>query len=112
MRKPIVSRTIRTTKATLLCASVSKRETFEQVVTVPRTYEKEADLLKAVNAVVTDPDTKVCAVLNTVVEETLYGMSEADFIANSKPITRGKSTADTDASADSMAEDGETPSAN
>lgn len=96
-RPSMVTRTIKTTKVNTLCASVSKRDTFEQEVTVPRTYVKESDLHKAVTKAITNPDTKLVAILSATVEETLYGLSEQDFIANAKPVSRGKKeTADTE----------------
>ena len=79
-RKPMVTRTIVTTKATALCLNITTGEPENITVTVPRTYKDEAKLLKAVQAVAETDELKVVHIVATEEVETLYGMTEQDFI--------------------------------
>lgn len=83
-RIPMVTRTIQTTKANVLCLNIVEGEPFNEVVTLPRTYKDEKSLMKMVEKAINTDSVKAVHVVDTKVEETLYGMSEADFIANAK----------------------------
>ena len=85
-RQPMVTRTIKSTKAVVLLMNITTKTPEEKEVIVPRTYEKEEKLVKAINIALNDSNLKVCAVLSTETVETLYGMSEFDFIANAKVL--------------------------
>ena len=90
MRERMVTRTIMTTKVTVLCADALAGEMFEKELTLPRTYKDNKALMKAVSKVVdidTD-DEKIKAVLVKASEEieTLYGMTELDFINTAKVL--------------------------
>ena len=87
-RVPMVTRTIKSTKVNVLLMNVTTKTPEEKEVIVPRTYEKEKQLFKAIDTALNDSNLKVCAVLNTEVVETLYGMTEFEFIANAKPISK------------------------
>lgn len=94
-RAPMVTRTIATTNATLMMVDTESAEVFNKDVILPRTYEDENAILKAAKKVHENEQHKVVAVVRTEVNETLYGMSEADFIANAKPLPpRTSGTAD------------------
>lgn len=94
-RAPMVTRTIKTTHATLMCVDTETAEVFNKDVILPRTFEDENAILKAAKKVHETGTCKVVAVVATEVNETLYGMSEADFIANAKPLPpRTTGTAD------------------
>ena len=47
-RKPMVTRTIITTKVNVLCLDITSAESFNKVLTLPRTYKDDMKLLKAV----------------------------------------------------------------
>ena len=79
-RKPMVTRTITTTKATALCLNIESGEPENITVTVPRTYKDEEKLLKAVKDTAETDTLKVVHIVSTEEVETLYGMSEQDFI--------------------------------
>ena len=81
-RIPMVTRTIQTTKANVLCLNIVEGEPFNEVVTLPRTYKDEKSLMKMVEKAINNDSVKAVHVVDTKVEETLYGMTEADFIAN------------------------------
>ena len=79
-RAPQVTRTIQTTHCTVLCMDTENREPVNKDVVLPRTYKDENAMLKAVKKVVETDTIKAVQVVAHKVEETLYGMSEQDFI--------------------------------
>lgn len=81
-RKPMVTRTITTTKVNVLCLNIESGEPFNMDVTLPRTYENDKKLLKMVQSVVDNDTVKSVHIVHKEEVETLYGMSEQDFIAN------------------------------
>ena len=81
-RKPMVTRTIVTTRVNVLCLDIQSAEPFNKVVTLPRTYKDEKQLLKKVEEVVNTDEVKAVHVVGKEEVETLYGMSEQDFINN------------------------------
>ena len=81
-RKPMVTRTIVTTKVNVLCLDIESAEPFNKVVTLPRTYKDEKQLLKKVEEIVNTDEVKAVHVVGKEEVETLYGMSEQDFINN------------------------------
>ena len=90
-RKPMVTRTIVTTKVNVLCLDIESAEPFNKVVTLPRTYKDEKKLLKKVEEVVNTDEVKAVHIVDKEEVETLYGMTEQDFITNSTildPATR------------------------
>ena len=90
-RKPMVTRTIQTTRATVLCLNIQEGTPFSTEVVLPRTYKDEKGLLKAAENVVNTDTVKAVHISNATVQETLYGMSEQDFIRLAKPmVARGK----------------------
>lgn len=98
MRKPMVTRTIQTTEATVLCIDLIKSEPFNETVTLPRTYKDEKSMMKKISAMIDTDEVKAVHVVDTCVHETLYGMSEDDFIkAAEKLPPRGTTSADTEA---------------
>lgn len=80
MRKPMVTRTIQTTEATVLCIDITNSEPFNQTITLPRTYKDEKALMKKVASVIDDENVKAVHVVATKVNEVLYGMTEDDFV--------------------------------
>ena len=79
-RQPMVTRTIQTTVATVLCLDLEKKEPFEKIVKLPRTYKDEKHMMKKIELIVNNEVTKAVHVISTEIEETLYGMSEQKFI--------------------------------
>ena len=98
-RKPMVTRTIVTTKVNVLCLDIQSAEPFNKVVTLPRTYKDEKKLLKKVEEVVNTDDVKAVHIVDKKEVETLYGMTEQDFITNATvldPTTRKEIEAETE----------------
>ena len=81
-KKPMITRTIQTTEVTVLCMDIPQGEPFNKDVTLPRTYKDNTAMLKAAAAIIDTDEVKAVHVVRSEVKETLYGMTEADFIAN------------------------------
>lgn len=95
-RKPMVTRTIITTKVTVLCLDINTAEPFNETVTLPRTYKDDKKLLKSVEEVINTEEVKAVHIVDKKEIETLYGMTEQDFINKAKildPTTRKEAEA-------------------
>jgi hypothetical protein len=79
-RQPMVTRTIITTNAKVLCLDIDKQEPFEKIVKLPRTYKDERKMMKKIEAIVNNDSVKAVHVISTETEEILYGMTEQKFI--------------------------------
>lgn len=89
-RAPQVTRTIITTSAKVLCVDLVKKEPFETVVKLPRTYKDNKKLMKAVEATCNNDTVKAVQIIDTETESILYGMSEAKFIENAEILPARK----------------------
>lgn len=88
MRKPMVTRTFQTTRATVMCLDIVAGESVTRVLTLPRTYKDSKKLLKACEEAITEENVKAVHVVDTEVIETLYGMEEQKFIENAIVIPK------------------------
>lgn len=79
-RVPMVTRTITTTKAIVMCVDVAVGEPFNKEVTVPRTYKDSESLLKTVKPIIETESIKAVHIVDKTEIETLYGMTEQKFI--------------------------------
>lgn len=81
-RKPVVTRTIATTKATILCVNPDTRALSEVEKILPRTYSDNNAVMKYIekNDVFAGTDLKPVSVVSTVVEKKLYKVDEDEFI--------------------------------
>ena len=94
-RIPMVTRTITTTVAEVLCLDVQTAEPFNQTVTLPRTYKDEKSLMKQVTKLIDDDSIKAVHIVAKKEVETLYGMTEQEFITLAKPMPpRGANQSD------------------
>lgn len=91
-RKPMVTRTITTTRVNVLCLDIIKAEPFNKEVTLPRTYKDDKKLLKTVAEVIDNDSVKAVSIVDKVELETLYGMTEQEFINNAKVLDPEKRT--------------------
>ena len=82
MRKPMVTRTFQTTKATVMCLDIEGGESVTRVLTLPRTYKDDEKLLKACEEAIKEENIKAVHVVDTEVIKTMYGMEEQKFIEN------------------------------
>lgn len=81
-RKPMVTRTIVTTKVTLMCLNIQTGEPFNEFLTLPRTYNDDKKLLKVVQEIFDTDEKKAVHIVDKEEIETLYGMTEQEFIQN------------------------------
>lgn len=89
-RQPKVTRTIITTSAKVLCVDLIKKEPFETVIKLPRTYKDNKKLMKAVEASCNTDTVKAVQIISTETESVLYGMTEAKFIENAEILPSRK----------------------
>ena len=84
-RTPMITRTVKATKATVMCVDISTGNTFTQEVTLPRTYKDDNEILKKAKAIIdTQENTKAVHIISTEINEALYGMTEDKFIENAE----------------------------
>lgn len=79
-RVSMVTRTIVATNCTALCINVETAEPFNKVYTISKAPDDEKKLIKMLQKMEDDENVKVVHVVDTEVEEKLYGMPETDFI--------------------------------
>lgn len=83
-RVPQVTRTIQTTKATVLCLNVKEGSPYQETVTLSGVYKDDKHVLKQVRKIIENDEVKAVHIVSTEVEETLYGMTEQEFIQYAK----------------------------
>lgn len=83
-RKPMVTRTVRTTKVTFLCVNTVEEKIETKVVEVTRTYSDDKKLLKAVKEVITDENIIPVKIIKTEIVESLFGMTEQEFVEHAQ----------------------------
>ena len=85
-REPMVTRTFQTTKVKVLVANTVTREMEEKDFTLPRTYGDDKKLMKVMEKQFGTEDCKIISIVDKEVIETLYGMTEAEFISVAKVL--------------------------
>lgn len=79
-RVPMVTRTVTSTKATVLVVDITTGLTFDKEVEVARTYKDSDKLLKVIKSSFETATEKIVAIKSSEEVETLYGISEQMFI--------------------------------
>ena len=93
-RKPMVTRTIVTTKVNVLCLDIETAEPCNITVSVPRIYKEDKKLFKVIESRIASDyaeSLKPVHIVDKEELETLYGMTEDDFIKSAQvldPATR------------------------
>lgn len=87
-RKPMVTRTIKSTKCVVLCANVNTCEMENRVVNLARTYKDEKKLRKALEELINNDELKFVHIVDKEEVETLYGMSEQCFMEHAKELDK------------------------
>ena len=85
-RVPQVTRTIPTTIVNIFGVNTEDRTTFEQSITLPRTYKDETKMMKAVEKALEGEPIKAVSITGYEVKETLYGMTEQEFIKHANVL--------------------------
>lgn len=91
MRKPMVTRTISSTKVIALCVNPQTADTFEEVFMLSGKIDDKAKALKKLSKLFNTDELTVVAVRSLAEVNELYGMDEADFIKGAMildPTTR------------------------
>lgn len=69
-----------------MCVDVEAGEPFNKEVTVPRTYKDNEFLLKTVKPLIETETVKAVHIVDKTEIETLYGMTEQDFIEHAEVL--------------------------
>lgn len=85
-RTPMVTRTIVTTKVTAMCVDIKQGETETREFIIPRSYKDNATALKTLEKIYNTGDFKVVSVIAKEEQETLYGMTEDEFINHAEKL--------------------------
>lgn len=85
-RKPMITRTLTATECEVLCCDVEAGDTIVETVSVPRTYKNDEALMKALRPLVETEQIKPVHIQSKKVTETLYGMTEAEFMEHAKVL--------------------------
>lgn len=97
-RKPMVTRTLKATKAGVLCVNTETQTTSIVGVTLPHTYKCDEDALRVARDMIDTDVIKAVRIMSREESETLYGMSEAKFmeLADILPPRKGETTEESD----------------
>ena len=85
-RVSMVTRTINATKANVLCLDIETAEPFNKEITLSGTYKDKKALQKAAEMAINSDTVKAVHVVDYEETETLYGMTEQEFIENAKVL--------------------------
>lgn len=89
MATPMVTRTCITTKCVLMGVDTVVGDVFNTTVEVPRAHKDEVKLLKLCKEAYGEDEThKIVSIVSKEELETLYGMTEADFIAHATVLPK------------------------
>lgn len=83
-RKRMVTRTIKSTTATIKAVDTEKEEILTLSFILPQTYKDNDAVLKKAGQMNANPNLKLMKVIDTVVCEHQYGMPEEQFIATAQ----------------------------
>lgn len=87
MRERMVTRTVTATKATALCLNVTTSEPSNETLTLSGVFKNDkAKMLKAFQSVYDTEENKAVAIVAYEEIETLYGMTEQEFIKYAKEL--------------------------
>lgn len=79
-RVSMVTRTITATKITALCLNIETAEPFNKTATLSGTFYDEKSMMKAAEKILNTETERVVHIVSSVEFETLYGMTEQEFI--------------------------------
>jgi hypothetical protein len=85
-RTPMITRTLTATICEVLCVDVEAGDTIVETVKVPRTFKNDEALMKALRPLVETEQIKPVHIQSKTVKETLYGMTEAEFMEHAKVL--------------------------
>lgn len=83
-RERMVTRTVLSTKVTVLCLNTETAEPFNETVILSGTFKDNKAILKAAKKLLETEVVSVAKVVDVIIEEALYGMTEQEFIQSAK----------------------------
>ena len=86
-REPMVTRTITATKIVALCINIETAEPFNKEATLSGTFKDEKSMMKAAEKLLNTETEKTLHIVSSEEIETLYGMTEQEYIQKAKDIT-------------------------
>ena len=97
MARNTITRTMKTTHATVMVVDTETAEVSNLTFELPGTFKDDGATLKAIAKVADVPETtKIVAVVDREVSEQLYAISEADFLKYARPVATSAPKTDTD----------------
>ncbi len=88
-RFPMITRTVKMTKAQVLCINTDSEMASVETLTLARTFKDEKHALIAANAALVGTPFRAVSIKSSEVVECILGMTEQDFIKHAHPVTRG-----------------------
>lgn len=85
-RVPMVTRTITVTKITALCLNIETAEPFNKTVMLSGTFNDEKSMMKAAEKILNTETERAVHIVSTEEIETLYGMTEQEFIQKAQVL--------------------------
>lgn len=91
-KQRMITRTIQTTTATLLCVDTTNGTTHEETIVLPTVFKTDKNILKVAEKMLDPTTSKPVHVVAANVNEDLYGMTEEKFLElatvlpNRKPV--------------------------
>jgi hypothetical protein len=85
-RVAMVTRTITTTKVVVLCLELTKVEPFNMEIVLAGAFKDQKTIMKAVETKVNNDTQKAVQLIKAEEVETLYGMTEAEFIEKANKL--------------------------
>lgn len=83
----MVTRTLKSTQATLMCVDMETSTIVEKIVTLPRTYADKKAIVKTIEKQNLLPENiRLVDVKSTLIIEAKYGMTEVEFMQYAKPM--------------------------
>lgn len=89
MARNVITRTMKSTEATVMAVDTVSAEVSNLTFTLAGTFKDENATIKAIyKTVELEPTMKIVALVDTVVTEQLYAISETDFLKYARPVTK------------------------
>jgi hypothetical protein len=88
MRAPQVTRTMESTKVTVLTVNTVEQTTEVKEFILPRTYKDNEKILNVLRKMDLGENVQPVSIHSVEVQTKLYGMSEADFMKYAKELDR------------------------
>ena len=85
-REPMVTRTITATKIVALCINIDTAEPFNKEAMLSGTFKDEKSMMKAAEKLLNTETEKAVHIVYSEEIETLYGMTEQEFIQKAKVL--------------------------